>query len=413
MRYRRQFEPRNKPLIFVVVAVMALMIAGVLWYRLARQGTAKQQVEAKWTLALNSQITAPIALADDGTLMAATEDGWLYAISPGGRVAWRFQIGPTVGAPSVGEDGTVYVENKEQQVFAIAADGAQKWTTAGRRGARRNLHGDSVWRAGALDGVFYYTFAGDAVQAFSVSTGAAQWAADDGFQMAGAVAVSPSGSVLYPGNGRVDAVDFLGKSVWRYPALGTPYFEAVRANRGRPPDGGLWLDSPIAVNSDGTMYATAELERFVALNPDGSLKWEFMARGSGRSIQSPVIARDGTIFFACSDGTLYAINPDGTKKWAVPTGSSIAVSPILADDGTILLANQSGVLMVSPEGKLSRLSSTNVLLVSSLALGPDGTLYVAYKPGGIKAFRMPHGGLMKSAWPKFQHDLRNTGRAAS
>lgn len=398
----------NRMLSWVVIAIMVLMAAVVYWHKLPGSGVfSKPQFTPKWTFTVNGHIVAPIALSDDGIVYAATEDGWLYAVGAGGRTLWKHQIGPTVAAPVVGEDGIVYVTNKQQQVYAINPDGSEKWRSGGGPYANRN----SVWRGGALDSVFYYTPWRGAVRAFSLTSGNVQWDADDGFAWSGVTAISPGGTVLYPGSGRINAVDYLGKNVWRYPALATPYFEAVRDNRGRPPDGGLWLESPIAVNSDGTIYATADYERLIALKPDGTLKWEFMARGSGRCTESPVIAGDGTVYFGGGDGTLYALNPDGTKKWTLPTGSNISAAPLLADDGTIFIANQTGTLLVSPEGRLLNRIPRGSLAVSSFAMGSDGTLYVAYGMGMIDAYSMTHGGLMRSAWPKLQHDSRNTGHA--
>lgn len=400
--------PRSKNGLRLGILACVLIAAFVYWRKLpTSRALTNAQLAPKWTFTQNGHIVAPIALSDDGTIYAATEDGWLYAIGAGGRMLWKHEIGPTVAAPVVGDDGTVYVSNKLQQIYAINSDGSEKWRAGGGSYANKN----SVWRGGALDGVFIYTSWRGAVRAFSVTSGKVQWEGDDTLAPGGTVSISPSGTVLYPGNGRLDAVDYLGRNAWRYPAIATPYVEAVRQNRGRPPDGGFWLDSPMAVNSDGTIYAAAGHERLAALNANGMLKWEFIARGSGRCIESPVIAVDGTVYFACEDGTLYALNPDGTKKWTVQTGSNFSAGPLLADDGTIFLANQTGMLLVSPEGRLLSRISRETQAVSSMTLGTDGTLYVGYEAGTIDAYSLSHGGLMRSTWPKFQHDSRNTGRA--
>ena len=401
---------RSKNWLRLAIIGCVLIAVFVYWRKLPASGAPpKPQLAPKWTLTVSGHVVAPTALSDDGTLYAATEDGWLYAIGAGGRMLWKHEIGPTVAAPVLGDDGTVYVTNKRQQVYAISPDGTEKWLAGGGPYANKN----SVWRAGALDGVFFYTSWRGAARAFSVTSGNVKWNGDDGVASGGTASISPSGTVLYPGNGRIDAVDYLGKNVWRYPAMGTPYVEAVMHNQGRAPDGGFWLDSPMAVNSDGTIYAAAGHERLAALNANGTLKWEFIARGSGRCVESPVIAADGTVYFGCEDGTLFALNPDGTKKWTVQTGSNFTAGPLLADDGTIFLANQSGILLVSSQGRLLSRVSHGPLAVSSMTLGPDGTLYIGYQTGTIEAYSMSHGGLMRSAWPKFQHDSRNTGRAAA
>lgn len=45
----------------------------------------------------------------------------------------------------------------------------------------------------------------------------------------------------------------------------------------------------------------------------------------------------------------------------------------------------------------------------SPVIGSDGTIYVG-SPTGLYAFEGTSQGLASSAWPRFQHDNKNTGR---
>lgn len=261
------------------------------------------------------------------------------------------------------------------------------------------------------------------------------------------MAILSNGLIVYPGAGRVDAVDSAGRTVWQYPVMDPPLSaDNVLNDGGHPPMGKFWLDSGIAVGADGTFYACAVDEpgnerransRLIALAPDGTYKWEFRTRTLSFNRAAPVISTDETVYFGSGDGTLYALSLNGTKKWAVNTGAEI-VATMLAEDGTIYVVNSGALIAVSPEGKLltrnpiagiletphtqvmaisleQRKVLTKIPFDTSVAtfptLAPDGTVYVGSHGGKIMAFAGTHGGLMNSPWPKFQGDLANSGRS--
>jgi len=107
------------------------------------------------------------------------------------------------------------------------------------------------------------------------------------------------------------------------------------------------------------------------LKPDGTLKWKYEIEGLVYS--SPAIGSDGTIYFGSTDNYVYALNSDGTLRWKFETGAEIYCSPTIGMDGTIYIASNDGYLY---------------------AISGSGTL-------------------ANSPWPKFQHDLRNTGNVVT
>jgi len=98
------------------------------------------------------------------------------------------------------------------------------------------------------------------------------------------------------------------------------------------------------------------------------MKWRY---GVGSCVySSPAIGSDGSVYVGSDDDYLYAINPEGTLKWRYQTGDYVSSSP---------------------------------------AIGSDGTVYVGSEGGDLIAI-FSSGALANSAWPKFHHDNKNTGR---
>jgi outer membrane protein assembly factor BamB len=401
----------NQAAIRWALSLLVLLIVAVAWHLFSSgPGSAgkSSNLPQKWHFTAGGPITAALALAGDGTTYAAAEDGMLYAVDASGNLKWKLEIGRATEAPSIGPDSTIYVANEEERIFAVTPAGAEKWSQGGGPYADK----EPGWKAAAIDQTHLYTPWRGAMRAIFFTSGAFDWPTGIGFQRGGSASILPNGLVVYPGNGRIDAADFQGRTQWEYPVMEPPLtVDMITRTGGRIPPGNLTLDSGIAVAIDGTLYACASGSRIIALTPEGAFKWEFKPKVYSVSKATPVISADKTVYFSSGDGTLYALNPDGSQKWATETGSLIAATPVLAADETLYVVNGAGLVTLSPEGKVLEKMAIPGGLQSSPTLGPDGTLYVASGAGDIVAFAGQHGALMDSAWPKFQADLANTGRA--
>ena len=84
---------------------------------------------------------------------------------------------------------------------------------------------------------------------------------------------------------------------------------------------------------------------------------------------APALAADGTLLVGTHEKGLYALSPDGTLRWNYVTDDEILAGPSIAMDGTIYIGSEHGLWALR------------------------GTAPLANSP-----------------WPKFHHDLRNTGR---
>ena len=74
------------------------------------------------------QTGAPIAVAPLAVYEAG-DDGVLYAFARAdGHSLWKYQVSQgTLGSPTVGADGTVYVTGPGHNLHAVAPDGTQRW----------------------------------------------------------------------------------------------------------------------------------------------------------------------------------------------------------------------------------------------------------------------------------------------
>lgn len=82
-----------------------------------------------WRTRLSRLPIAPLAIAADGSMVAAAGDGMVARVTADGRVVWRMDAGaPVVRSPAIGIDGTVYLAVGDTLV-ALADDGQSRWRT--------------------------------------------------------------------------------------------------------------------------------------------------------------------------------------------------------------------------------------------------------------------------------------------
>jgi len=155
------------------------------------------------------------------------------------------------------------------------------------------------------------------------------------------------------------------------------------------------LYSP-AIGSDGTIYAISggakkggttddpnilKGDNFYAINPDGTKKWNFSVGDAQYS--APAIDDDGTIYFGCADKNFYALNPDGTEKWRFNTSGegigpfdSFSAVPSIGPDGTIYCGSKNyNLYAINPDGTKKWHFSMLDSVECTPSFGPDGTIY--------------------------------------
>jgi large repetitive protein len=85
----------------------------------------------KWSFSLKSHMIASPAIATDGTVYFGGDDSNLYALDANGRVKWKFAIGGEIhSTPALAKNGTIYLGGTDDNLYAIGADGKLKWKFA-------------------------------------------------------------------------------------------------------------------------------------------------------------------------------------------------------------------------------------------------------------------------------------------
>jgi outer membrane protein assembly factor BamB len=355
-----------------------------------------------WEFNTGSRCEGSLAVSDDGTLIAACLDGFVYALDSSGKLQWKTYVGATVASPTIGSDGAIYIPNNNGAVFALNRSGTQRWKSIVYPG---NTMG---YNAGAIGRSMLYSPSRDGLKAISLSDGRVEWSTDLGTDQHTSVTLMQDGTILFGGHGRLNAVNAEGDTLWQYPPVSE---EALHRNGGYPPPGDFFVSSGITPGPDRLLLAGVGRSSLAAVGQDGALHWHFESRGTTLNMASPVIASDGTIYFLHSNGHLYAFDSFGNQKWDLDTHNVVNATPLLAADGTIFILANRNLCAVSPAGQILAQVDTGNTVVSSPTITPEGTIYVVNESGVIGAYAGGHGGLMDSPWPKFQGDLANTGNS--
>jgi len=151
------------------------------------------------------------------------------------------------------------------------------------------------------------------------------------------------------------------------------------------------LSSPV-ISQDGTIYVTTVHGILWAINPNGTIKWNFTSEGS--SDCTPAIDTYGNIYFesgrsggASPGWTLYSIYPNGTERWRFFSDSNFGNfdSPVIDAVGNIYLGTWGGLLYcINDDGVEEWNISMKGGVKNPVAIDDNGTIYVGtFGPSSI------------------------------
>ena len=262
----------------------------------------------------------------------------LHAVDPQGRKKWEcpglgsFGIGPVPDSPAVARDGTVYVSGAHE-LFALQDGCTVKWSVRfpdldSVLGDGTRYHLSSLRSSPSVgdDGTVYV----------NTLEGHQTW-----FVVGGVYAFTPSGQLRWhhAGSGCVPPAIGADGTVYAgygsYDPNGTPP-KLVAIN----PDGttkwevrtGHWIMAAPVIGTDGSIYVGTSQHPldtpgvFFAVRADGTIKWTYdtapdVADDPPAKVNPPdiypgaTIDANGVVYFADEVGAMWAIREDGELVW--------------------------------------------------------------------------------------------------
>lgn len=280
-------------------------------------------------------------------------DGRLYRVStepgaPCGDSTFEVKMPPLAQRDSafdsnvaIGDDGTIYAGNHNLRYYAVAANGAAKWT---------HKTGDSASSSAGIDadGTVYWGGADGVVRAVNTD-GSTKWTKGTQGVVSAAPAVG-SGGTVYVGSfdSYLYALDAAtGSTAWTF-KTGDHIVATVA------------LDQDKSGNTT-TIYLASTDGHLYALGRRGELLWEYDTGQPVRS--SPAVGlgpkgeHPGIVYLGGGDGKLYAFDgATGRRRWSFDTTSSdpelrdrndVTSSVALGADG-VYAGTESGALWFVP-----------------------------------------------------------------
>jgi outer membrane protein assembly factor BamB len=365
--------------------------------------------EMKWQAAWSQWDGGP-AIGADGAIYCSRGSGsTVTAFNPDGTVKWT----NTNGGPGISKSMAISPE-PAGLIFGSARDGITKalnpsdgsvaWSKTSPVFSPTNYGSPAV----AADGSVYTVTRGSSNSSLDayLPDGTLKWNLLLGQSgLNSSPSVSADGTIYVGGNGCVWAVKDNGSS---YSLLWTATVSNCDAS-----------DCTPAIGADGTIYLTSRQNsnKLYAVNPaTRTVKWS-VSLGPSTSYpirtSSAIIAGNGTIYVGSYDNRLTAVNPAGSVTWNFPTGGLVASTPCLTTDGTIYFGCSDGKVYAVKDGGTEALLQWTFTMDAgtrtSPAIGTDGTVYIC-SDNSIYAIYGSAPLDTSAPWPAFRHDSKRTGR---
>jgi len=358
-------------------------------------------------------ITSPVLVNAGGEdmLYFSGRDGQFYGIDMGG--ATRFTgtsifFGDTfTGHPAfLANTSHIIVGNTDGELYGFGLNLSKVWHWPGKtpdslthiEWGTPALSGSSIYIGHDDDSLFLLQDAGSQCSRMA--------ACHVGAGIVDAPVVDPRGSVIFGTDAGYlyQMTGDLSNVLWRSPL-----------------ETGGAIHGP-AIGSDGIIYCGSSSGHVFAVNPaDGSVKWPSTVDGEA---WRPAVGTNA-LFIGTGSGKVYSLNlANGGKNWERQLGGAVAVSPILTVGGLVYFQDVNDVLYCLRQSDgvtvwacdcpsflpptytrrfgLNRFNPSPTIDASGnvVVVGRDAVYYVLGLHGET---------LANTAWPKWQHDLDNSG----
>jgi outer membrane protein assembly factor BamB len=140
------------------------------------------------------------------------------------------------------------------------------------------------------------------------------------------------------------------------------------------PEDGISENAPRSAN--GFMGDAAHTGRSENRGPSTMPTARWTYKTGARVFASPVVGHDGTIYVGSLDGQFVALRPDGSLKWRYSAGQKVYPSALVAGTSIIFGTHQRELVSLSLQGQPRWKLPLDDVVDASATLGPNGEIYV-------------------------------------
>ncbi len=348
-----------------------------------------------WRRALGGKIDAYPAQGPGGDVYVVADDRALHSLNPEtGESNWIYRPGGRLrNLLMVAADGTIYLQNDRQELFAVSPGGTGRW----KLNMRREM---AALPAASPDGRVIVALTGGRILAVS-RHGTVLWFRDDSAEASAGPVVDSAGVAWVPlSDGRILALDHYGDVAVTARVSGAP---SVMALDGL---GRLWVgcfDGSVGVfDAAGPISREADSPDIGGESP--LMEALFTFRPSDARVVSILTGPDGDGLVFLADGKTVDCSPDGV----VANRSGMVVSggaPSAAGDGTVFLPASDGSIRVVPVSGESLVLRAPSVLAEPL-LSAEGVLIAGGGDWILYAWQAAPPG---EGWRQFRGDSRRGG----
>ena len=362
-------------------------------------GPSSSDVIEKWVLPIDVKEGDPSVTAD-GSIYVTSAAGILYALNADGSEKWNLNIGtPSRGAPAIGSNGNIHVAGEDGYLYAVSSSGTLLWTFKTKIGVTfgEGFIGGSP--AIGDDGTIYVAGVYGDVNALDPN-GNLLWTADiynynGGFEhfwgtsptigINGNLYIQSSDPINATKKGYLFAFNIqTGALAWAMPIGEGDWSTPTVGDNGTIYVGGQWEDAAGVITAN-----------YYAIQDNGAsadILWSFPISEVG-GITSAAMAPDGNAVYFTSilqgtnDYNLFKVDATtGSEVWRyqpMTFGNIYTSTPLVGANGTVYIGTgngevgtQNSVHALSAAGVKLWTYDTGAVIWDSPTLGPDGTLYV-------------------------------------
>lgn len=363
-----------------------------------------QLVEAEigselWRFSTGDIVFSSPTIDSSGNVYFGSLNGKVYSVDGNGDERWAVQTGDWIESSAAlsPDEATVYIGSWDNSLYAIdTASGLVRWSFA---------TGSLIFSSPAVaqDGRIFFGGADGFVYALAPD-GSALWEIFVGGEVDASIAIGPNGD-LYAATSEGSVValdDETGDEIW---AFQVPTEAGAEARD-------IIITSSCMLDGKGSLFVGCNnFYLYVLDTADGSLKWNYETGGAIEA--SPTLGIDGRVLISSRDGFLYAFDASGDLSWRTEIGPNFYTAAVVDEIGRIYVSSfidsaLSYLNLLSPDGTILQRVPFSAIIDSSVAISPDGKLYLGNNDGNLYAFS--NGGrLSNSVWPKFRGKLASRG----